>query len=576
MRSIIHAVEAWGDRNKVWIIFAGLVPCILILAALITALYPTYFRGDDPKFIAWAAGQPNPISAFVTLDPVFSGCYRPIGGLQWWLLFRLFGLWAVGYQLFITSVFLFALLLFYLVVRRLFSPPVALFSAAAYFVLFYYMVYIIFYISSGGLALELLFLFAAMYLLAGKKIEWNRRTYMGLIFFAIALGFKEPSALILTSAIGIFRLSEWSRLDRPAKKRLALLLLILITMSAAWLALTPGPATRATVLHFPGWSEHWSFLQVRLNYYGGYLLSSLGFLIWAAAFYLTGVLWAPEKLGDHRGYRIPLLAGALIGAMALRSHPVTAMICLFLALGAVAVRFRRISLAAAWFLLPMLGICTMGYYVRTYMTEAIFGLALLVGYALAEGWSLLGAKWRVMPSRWKALAGASIGILAAAASILAVPGVVEKHRALVTLLDNRQCFREVYEYLESPAAPSARYLGVIGFEDLGTSEETILHLPDQDKAEQQKVMTVEEMRAFLSIRGGMGLEVEPLRLLRDSLKATEYLVWTMNRGEDEFLARQNLDCALIHRARRGTAVNALYRVRSAGPGLGGDSRPPAP
>ena len=215
----------------------------------------------------------------------------------------------------------------------------------------------------------------------------------------------------------------------------------------------------------------------------------------------------------------------------------------------------------------MLGICTMGYYVRTYMTESVFGLALLAGYALAEGWSFLRAKWGGLSPRWRALAGISIGVLGAGALFLVVPGVMEKQRALVTLLDNRQCFREVYEHLERSAVPSARYLGVIGFEDLGTSEEKILHLPDQDKAGQQKVMTVEELRAFLSIRGGMRLAVEPLRLLRDSLKVTDYLVWTMNRGEDDFLARQNIDCTPIYRAQRGTAVNVLYRVQSAGPDL---------
>ena len=256
--SIIHAAGAWSERKKVRALSVGLLPCILILSALITCLCPTYFRGDDPEFIAWAAGHPNPIVAFVTLDPVFCGCYRPIGGLQWWLLFRLFGLWPAGYQWSTTSIYLFALLLFYFVARRLFTPRVALLSVAAYFVLFYYMAYIIFYISTGGLALELLFLFAAIYLLTAKQIEWNWHMYLGLICFAIALGFKESSALILTPTICVFRLSEWSRLDRPRKMRLAPLLLILIAMSTAWLALTPGPAARATALHLPGWSERWS------------------------------------------------------------------------------------------------------------------------------------------------------------------------------------------------------------------------------------------------------------------------------------------------------------------------------
>ena len=525
---------------------------VVALALVIVWRYPVYFRADDAYYLEWAAGHGSPLSAFNPAEAELFGTVRPSVNLAWWGLYHLFGLNPRPYQLVLTLLFGFSFVLFYRLVRVAFSGRIALFSLLAYGGVFYYLTKVVFWFYDLQFALAIFLLNLSLLWLVRAASGRGVYFIFGVLAWFGAVMAREPSAVIVPLVLAGYLLVQWRREDLPRFRRSAFVVGAMLGAGLLWILLNPYVHGRQTLAVTGDLGSLFAYATARWRFYSGYLCSQCGVLMWAGTFYLALRSLLPlSRLGEFWRFSLPLAGGAGL-ALALRPVPAVALAALLVAFVPLLLRRDAALPGIVWFGAPVLGLMTISFMVRTYLLEASFGAAVIMGVALAEWAERL--RWRrwALPRAVKVAAAVVAAGAAALAATLVLPRAVGKLEVLRVVSDTRQNFRGAVEYLRDNEDEADVNLVVVEYEDMGLDYgRDVLPLADGPKAHRQKTMSGDELQRFLRVAGRDNIRVRNFGWLRENPRAENVLVFIMNRGEREFLADSTFGPEPVFSAERG-------------------------
>ena len=522
--------------------------------------FPVYFRADDALHLEWASGHPNPLAAFMPGQASLLGVFRPLQNLAWWSMFRIFGLRPEPYQLLVTLLFLACLGLLVRLGRRLFSSGAGWCSLAAFLVFFPYLVSVVFWFSDLSFLLESALMLGAINLLVEAFAGRVGFGWAGLAYVLAVLA-KEPAAFIVPAASGALLLADWGRLDLRLRMRGLATVATLLAVGAAAAVLHPSLHGRRGALLVGGWGGLAAFVGERWQAYSSHLISGVGAGLVALA--LLGVWLHLRPRHGPRSLTIWIPAVAAAGAaVLLRGVPSIATAVMVGALLAQVGLRRREGVGAVWFAVPLVGLLTIDFVVRTYLFEAAFGLALVAGATLVGLLSEVWADRRRMPKALVLVLTLALGLAAA----VATPRLADHLRTRLTALElvsaARLNFRDMVAALLAPACPPDAIV-VVDYGDMGLDyTRDILPLPDIEKARRQKTMMTHELAAFLGVAGGHPREVMTLSAFMRLPPGTRALLVVMNSTEDALVHTLLLQQrVLVERVRRGELARVYGAVR---------------
>ncbi len=540
--------------------------CFLILASLfITFTFPVYFRTDDATYLNWA--KTYAISPWSALDPtkaVMSGHFRPVHTLTWWVLYTLFGSNPFPYQLFTTLLYGLSFICFFILVEHLFSRRIAFFSAGAYLVIFLSLSYIVFWFSDINYLLGLFFINLSIYLLV-KGIKHGNWLPWGISGYILGSFSRELDVIIVPSVIVVFVASQWHRLSASERKRGIFAVAVLAILALSDFLLNPFLRSGqglpfSAVLS----SEGLQYILHRWNFYSGQISSGTGFLIWVSALNLCLYKFTSTLIRQRRFMLFTAIQAVLcIAAVAgLRASPAIALIALVVFLASlVLLNSTPEVIVAGWIIPPLFAIMAPLYLVRTYLTEASFGMVIVVGIAtntLIQQCSTILSQLSV---RRKTIGGIAIAVICVAVFASGAFKLSTSMRALQSVSDNRQTFRNVVEYIQSNLTKPDQQVIIIDYSDMGLNyQEDVMPVSDVDKAQIQKTMESRDFRIFTRVLGYNNIGVNSWTNRDRSSTITRPIVFIMNTQEKAFLESQNLSMRKVFETSVGQQVAWLYAL----------------
>lgn len=549
---------ASGDRtaSRLTILLWPAALALALLAAwTVATVFPVYFRADDVGYLQWAA-QHDLADCFNPDAARLFGMFRPMQNLCWKLLYTHAGLDPFPYQFTLGALYFVSLVFFLALLLAMHRSGAAVAGFATYLLVFAQLQYIVLWFSDFTYVIELFFLQAALFFFWQALTGHAAFAVPAALAFAGALLSKEPAAVIGPCVMAAMLWERWYDLSAVHRRRFAVLTAAAFAAGAAWLVATGSLfsrlATEPAVAHAaaPGLMDRWHF-------YGATLASGVGgvllMLIPVAALVL------PRPWYKRRRYWLVALA-TLAGGIALRNASPGLWLATLLALVAFgALRDPRARIGAVWFVVPLLGVMTIAYMVRTYLVEASFGLALLLTTLLDDAGPREPAP---RPPRWSALvqtgAAAALLLLAAGNPFSARRG--GPLEALRTLSASRVATGRAVDWLRHNAGTNRVVL--VTYEDRGVDyERDILPLPDLEKARVQKTLvSPTELRILLNLHEGRPVDVCSLREFMADTSAREALAFFMNEREHEFAAGEPLRFEPLHETRDERAYAGIHRV----------------
>ena len=515
---------------------------------------PLYFRADDACFLEWAATHANPLTAFAPAQATVLGVFRPLQNLTWWVLVRAFGLNPAPYQFVVTALFLACLALLHRIATRMSSRAAGWWAVASFLAVFPYLASVVFWFSDLSFLLETALMLLAVSLLLDAFAGRLSFAWGGAAFVLSGLA-KEPASAIVPAVAAAWLSAQWRTME-PARRRRGLLAVgVLIAIGLAALLLNPSLASRQGGFLGEGLAAAAAAAARRWRFYSGLVVSGAGAAAVGVAWYSAWRALAGRAIGPY----LPL-GVCLAAAWFLRGAPSAAVALLLASVAVHAVLRRRESAAGVWFALPLLGLTSISFVVRTYLFEAAFGLALFTGLVLAD---VAREVAESLPRRRVRAAAAAAAVAAGvvAALVFAGPRFLEavdrKADTVALVVAARQNFRAVVTALLARRSPGAT-LVVVDYTDMGLDyARDIVPLPDGEKAHRQKTMAAAELAAFLRVAGRPDYKVITLSEFLIRPPGAEALLVVMNRTEEAFLTRQPLERRVLVEARRSGEIAAL-------------------
>lgn len=550
------ATGVWHHLYRYRILYLSL--SALAFGIFVTLRFPVYFHWDDVSYLEWSKLHGNPFAAFLRSESTLFGAWRPACLLAWWGLYHLFGLQEVFYQIFISTVYALSLAVFFLLLERYYSTRVALLSLLGYIAVFFHLGYVIFWFSDLSFVLEVFFINLSLYFLHSAVTRGGRHYILGVLFAIAAMLSKEPAAFIIPSVLLVYVLSEQREGLLREWRRIIPLLGLLFAIGIPWLLSSPAYQTRQSLLDLPELSDQVSYVVTRWNYYAWHLIARTGILLWIAGLFLAMKSFLPRERSDQIRYTAVLLAAAIVFSFLLKQHLSLALLVLVFSLIPSIIRHRKVAVAATWCLLPLLGLLTIKYHVRTLLVEASFGFAILIGIA---GNEFLYAFDRYDLKKIPKLARAAIPIVVLLCALPVLGLVQDKLEALQVLSNSRQNFKDVYTHVVENVQDRPVKLALVSYGDMGLDyRKDIQPLGDLEKAHYQKTLSPEEIRTLLRVSG------RPELMIFDSLE--EYhqadvdtcYIWAMSRHEKDHIDRLQLPGVPVYEVLRGDEGGWLYLV----------------
>lgn len=542
----------------------NLTSYLLLFAVAFTLLisfrFPVYFRGDDTKYLTWANDNNNPFTSFLPSESIFFGMFRPINNLTWWFLYHLFGLNPLFYQIFITFMYAVSLIFFFKLVELLFSRQVAFLSVISYFGVFFYLGYIIFWFSDLTFVLEMFFMNLSLYcIIYALKLRGN--PVWGVIFFILASLSKEPSILIVPCVTLIYVITQWRDFTVEKRRKSAGVLFILLLICLGEMLFTPFIRGRLGPSSTKGISYLTDRLTQRWSFYSSLLLSELGVSIWISSFYLSmKCLFGNDSNSIiKRFYSILVLSTVL--SLILKPFPSIALIALYISFLPILAKRSRVSIAVLWSVVPLSGIMMSSFMTRTYLTEASFGFAILVGVAFHDIISNIYIALRELPRKLVWIAGTVSVVILCLVLVVFASRLRLKLNALELISASRQNLREMIDYVSTQFSNKPVTLLVINYGDMGILPKDDIHpLDDLTKARRKKAMTSADLRRLLRIAGQNNISVNGMRWFLRNREAEDGIVLVMNDYENEYLQGLDIERRLIHETERCGERKWLYYI----------------
>ena len=522
----------------------------------LASIYPVYFRTDDVHYLSWASSHDDPLDSFRPSEGELFGVVRPVHLLAWWGLYRLFGLNAWGYQVFLGLAYGLSFVLLFMFVRRAISHGAALLSLAAYAAMFISLTHVLFWFSD--LTLELLFANLSLYLLAGGVRGRPALVFWGLVSYVAAGLSKEPAIVVVPAVTATY---VWVERRRAGPRWAALALLAL---GLLWAFASPYVRGRQGVPLDAGAGRVFQFIAVRWSYYGGVLMSGASLLAIASTVFLA-VRSVGRPTEEVRRFirQTGLPAVAALAAVALAAaNEEAAMAVLILALGLVVARRLRSSPAAAWGAVPLLAVMTAEPSYSVYLTEASAGLSVVAGAALRRFARDMLVLLRGLPPLAKKVSTLVLIVAAASAVLASVPRLRSAEAAVRAVSETRLGFAEAVGYIGDNLAGEPGYLLVVAYDDVGIrSTDALQAMPSVVRARRQKTMIRNEVEAFLKLLGAGALDVRHLDWYVEHPGADPVYALTMNREETRHLESLPFDLELLHATSAGAGGARVYRIQ---------------
>ena len=539
-----------------WPGLAGLAACIWIW------MFPVYFRADDARWLDWASAHANPLAALVPAQATVIDVFRPVQNLTWWVMFRAFRVHPAPYQFVVTALFIACLALLGRVASRIFSRAAGWWSVASFLVIFPYLASVTLWFSDLSYLIETVLMLAAIDLVAGfvagrVALPWVITVY-GLAVLA-----KEPALVVVPSVAVALLVSNGREPSRIFPRHATYGILALVAFGVLVVFLHPSLSARQGIRSDTGLTGAIGFAVHRWQFYSTCLVSGAGAVGIAVAVWSAWRALVPRE-GRIAGTYLPL-ASSLGAAWFLRGWPSVATLAIVACVALQLLLRRREAAAGVWFAVPLLGLLSISFMVRTYLFEAAFGFALWVGVALADLTRGLKSDQRGTWSRGGVVAGlaALVALIAVGPHITA--GVRENLRTVREVSAARENFRKVVEALCDRRFPGSTVV-VVDYPDMGLDYfRDIVPLSDLEKARRQKTMAAPEFALFLRVAGRSDHTVITLgEFLRRPPGAAAVLV-LMNRAEDAFLTSQPIERRVVAEATASEEIALLQRAVRTGP-----------
>ncbi len=524
----------------------------VVFAAVLTHIFPIYFREDDVYYLRWAASYKSPISAFIPATAVMFGVFRPLQNIIWWVMFRVFGLDPTGYQFVTILLYLLSFLWLFEFMKRSFDLKTAVLSLFLYLACFNSFIYIMFWFSDLTFILELFFIYLALIFLCPLALKNRLYLIVGVFFFILAILSKEPACLIVPISAIFFHASKRVEVGRAAFRLNMAVSLGILLVGALVIMKTPSMDSRQESILANGFAEAFKFVAHRWSFYSAQLLRRYGFPIVGL---LTYSFLGRPGFKPYIG-KIPALILSFAMGIVAYLFPSFGMV-VFVVMGLLMIlRLGPEAIGISWFGLVFAGIMLLGFVTRTYLIEATFGLTIAgaFGLKLVLDDFVLNRLDRIS-MKTKIIAGAAIAIIVMIAGVFVLK---DKTASLQMVSAQRQNFADVIEYIERNI-PDGSTIIVIDYEDMGLGLNTdIAVLDDETQGRIRKTMNCKQVYTILKL-AGKNLSVVNYSPSLGSYNGDTF-VFTMNNNEVKFLKSENPDVVEVFSADRMGEGARLFRV----------------
>jgi hypothetical protein len=452
----------------------------------------------------------------------------------------------------------FSFVVFFKLVEIVYDRRVAIFSLLAYSLLFFWIAYVPFSISFITFIIEMFFLNLSLFLLI-LAIKGRCSFIWGIVFYLFASMSKEAPLIIIPATISTYLFTEWR--DLPSERRKGSIIVILLM----WLfGITGVIISPFSFRPSSGLMERIIFIHERWNFYADHLLSYFGILIWISTFYLILKDLFNRKGGKDavRGFYVPVILALLISLILRPFHDV-ALLALFIGFVPLILKRFRVSFAIIWFAVALSGFIMIEFMSRTYLTDASFGVAIVVGVAISEIMSDLNSELRRLPSSVSRALLVILFIIAGLVVYGFTSKVKDKLEVLRVVSETRENFRDVIEFISANLNKEEITIIVIDYDEMGLSSDyqAWLHLSDLERAHLQKTMKGDFMERWLrNIVGKKNIHVYNLQWFYEHPEVEGSYLFAMNNYEKEFVENQEFKKDIIYKVERDRESAVLYYI----------------
>lgn len=542
-RMLLH----FSSNSKIYIALV-----LLIVIFSISIQFPSYFRSDGVEHIYKVYNYNNPLDVF---EP-YRGHIRPMVQLGWWTMYSLFGLNSYLYHIVILSMYVLSFFIFFKLVELIFTKRIAIFSLIAYFAVFFWLTYIPFFFANLTYLLNMFFTNLSLFFLI-HAIKEKRSYLWGFFFYICASLSKEPSLVIVPSVTTAFLLTNWEGITEKKRKQVVWLVGVLWTVGITGVVSSPLKGSSLTVS-----LDTYNFIMQRWDYYAGYLMSKSGILICISTFYLAYKSLSSKKYSTvFMNCYFPLILCIALSIVLIR-FPSAALLVLLIACIPMLIKRLKESIPIVWFLLAILGFMIIEYTNRTYLTDASFGIAIIVGIALSDIISNLEQEKNRFSLKYaNALLIIPI-VIVCSGFIMFYPMIKERFDALHVVSANRTNFKKVIDFVSDNLNDPDTQIVFLDLADMGLNYmDDIFPLDIKEKAHRQKGLASENVQRLLVVARKKNISVNNLTTFTSKeQKPDKYYLLAMNNYEQNFIDQLNVNKSILHEEERAGEKATIYYV----------------
>jgi hypothetical protein len=506
---------------------------IIIITFLVSTQFPTYFGHGDTRHFEAVVNQDNPFAYFNPDNLVF--------------MHYVFNLLLYG----------FSFVVFFKLVELVYSRRIAIFALIAYCCVFYWIAYVPFSISFITYILNIFFLNLSLYFLI-SAIKGRCSFLWGVFFYVCVSLTKEAPLIIVPFTVTFYLLTEWKDLT-PGKRKEGI-----TTFALMWcfgfIGFILSPLEMGTSV---GIGNKITGILQRWNFYAGHLMSNFGILIWISTFYLLLKYFISHNVDrPTKVFYISLFASIAVSSL-LWPFQNVALIALFAAFVPIIIMRFKESFAVAWFSVSLCGFMIIGYMTRTYLTDASFGIAIIVGVALSDISSNLRLELNRLPL--KVVKGLSVVLFLIIC--MGIIGYASKIKDKLDVLNvasaTRENFRNVIEFITNNLNDHEIRIIVIDYDEMGLSSDDRdwLSYNDLERAHLQKTMKGDFLDLWMkNIVGKKNISIDNLQKFYNNHRSEGSFLFAMSKYEREFVQNLDLKKDIIFKAERGVESAALYYI----------------
>lgn len=527
---------------------------IIITSIIITLKFPVYFRHDDARHLELVYDKSHPFTAFNPTALEF-GHYRPMIHLVWWILYHLFGLNPFPYQIVTTLMYGFSFIFFFKFIEIIFSKRIAFFSLLAYFIIFFWLTYTPFSFAHLTAIMEIFFINLSLYL-SVLTIQGRVNPIWGILCYISASLTRESALIIVPIVLSSYLLYSWKHLELRKKRNGIFIICFMLAMVLVGIINSPLSNNEGETEAITNTIYH---IYQRWDFYSRNLLQGLGVLIWIATFYLTIKNSIIDKTNSNRFFYHILILSIIISII-LKQFNSLALLILFITLIPSLIKRTAESIPIAWLTVSLLGfIMFISFKSRTYLTDASFGISIIVGIALSDITLNIERRIKELQSKRLKVGLVTLVIISLFIGITwFIYTVQDKVKSAYVVSSVRQNFKDVITFVSNNINDKATLI-VLDDMDMGIDYYKDIHpLDDLKKAHRQKTMEIETLEKLFHVMGKRDISVHNLRWFLEESKDNNVLLFAMNSYEAKYVEGLNLNKGIVYQVKRGDERAVLY------------------